>query len=110
MGNLDRIEFLKQFTREEPENPFNWYALAIEYLDLDPLQCEVYFNKLLDTFDHYLPTYYTAAHFFTQKGDIQKAKIIYEKGIKLASHLNEIKTLNELRNAYQNFLFEYDFD
>ncbi|WP_296700971.1 tetratricopeptide repeat protein [Algoriphagus sp.] len=110
MGNLGRLELLKQFTIEEPENPFNWYALAIEYLDLDPLKAEVNFDKLLDNFEYYLPTYYTAAHFFTQKENIQKAKIIYEKGIKLANETNEIKTLNELKNAYQNFLFEYDFD
>lgn len=110
MGNLDRLELLKQFTREEPENPFNWYALAIEYLDLDQSKAEVNFDKLLNSFEYYLPTYYTAAHFFTQKEEIQKAKTIYEKGIKLASDTNEIKTLKELKNAYQNFLFEYDFD
>ncbi len=110
MGNLDRLELLKVFAKEEPEDPFNWYALAVEYLAIDRDKAELYFDKLLNSFEYYLPTYYTAAHFFTQKEEFQKTKIIYEKGIKLAGDTNEFKAQNELKNAYQNFLFEHDFD
>ena len=110
MGNLDRLELFKQFSKEEPENPFNWYALALEYSKSDTKKAAELFEMLLTDFEAYLPTYYTAAHFFTDLEEISKAKLIYEKGIELAQNQQEIKALQELKNAYQNFCFEYDFD
>ncbi|MBN3582235.1 tetratricopeptide repeat protein [Algoriphagus aestuarii] len=110
MGNLDRLELFKQFSKEEPENPFNWYALALEYCKTDTLKAAELFDKLLTGFEAYLPTYYTAAHFFTDLEEVDKAKLIYEKGITLAQNQQDTKALQELKNAYQNFLFEYDFD
>lgn len=110
MANLDRLELLKEFAKEEPENPFNWYALAIEYLSIEPNESEKYFNKLLNSFEAYLPTYYTAASFFSEQQNLEKAKETFEKGITLAQEKQEFKTLQELKNAYQNFLFENDLD
>ena len=34
--NSDRINLLKQFMQEEPSNPFNKYALAMEYYEEKP--------------------------------------------------------------------------
>ena len=110
MGNLDRAELLKEYAKEEPENPFNWYALAMEYLSIDTNESEKYFNKLLSSFEAYLPTYYTAASFFSEQQNLEKAKETFEKGITLAQEKQEYKTLQELKNAYQNFLFENDLD
>lgn len=110
MGNLNRIQLLTQFTKEEPENPFNWYALALEYINSKPSETVTIFDKLLKENPDYLPTYYTAAIFFDQQNQIEKAKLIFEKGIYLAQKTNETKTLNELKNKYQNFLFDHDLD
>lgn len=110
MGNLGRLELLKQFINEEPENPFNWYALAMEYLSIDSEKSEMLFDKLLKSFDAYLPTYYTAAMFYSERGDLEKAKETFERGITLAQKTKEQKALMELKNAYQNFLFENDLD
>ena len=33
---MDRLGQLKQFVAEEPDDPFNAYALALEYLKTDP--------------------------------------------------------------------------
>ena len=35
MRNLERIELLKGYCKEEPENPFNYYALALESRESD---------------------------------------------------------------------------
>ncbi len=110
MANLDRIEQIKQFTKEEPENPFNWYALALEYREIDPETAESLFNKLLESHKGYLPTYFPAAHFFAEKGLIPKAKAIFLTGIALATENQESKAEKELKNAYQNFCFENDLD
>ncbi|WP_373521331.1 tetratricopeptide repeat protein [Aquiflexum sp.] len=110
MSKLSRIEMLKIFAEQEPENPFNWYALALENQDSDPDNAAIYFNKLLVEHKVYLPTYFHAAAFFHELGDIEKAKVIYEKGIGLAEDQKNEKTLKELKNSYQNFLFENDLD
>ncbi|UZD23591.1 tetratricopeptide repeat protein [Algoriphagus halophytocola] len=110
MANLDRTQLLRQFTEEEPENPFNWYALALEYKESEAGLAKSLFNKLLTEHAEYLPTYFTAAHFFAELEEIELADQIFQKGIALAKSQNELKTLQELQNAYQNFLFENDMD
>lgn len=110
MGNLDRIELLRQFISEEPENPFNLYALALELQETEPKESDELFNQLLHEFPEYLPTYYPAAHFFAEWDELEKAKETFENGIDLAKTKLETKTLQELNNAYQNFLFENDLD
>jgi tetratricopeptide (TPR) repeat protein len=110
MSKLSRIEMLKIFAEQEPQNPFNWYALALENQISDPDDAAIYFNKLLLEHKVYLPTYFHAAAFFHELGEIDKAKEIYEKGISLAKEQKDEKTLKELKNSYQNFLFENDLD
>lgn len=110
MTNLDRIQLLRQFTEEEPENPFNWYALALEFRETDPDEAHSLFSTLLKNHSDYLATYFPAAHLFAEMGDIEQAKVIFEKGISLAREQKNTKVLQELQNAYQNFLFENDLD
>ena len=110
MSNLDRIQLLKQFTEEEPENPFNWYALAIEFRESEPDEAYSLFAKLLSDHPNYLATYFPAAHLYAEMGDLEQSKVIFEKGISLAREQSNMKALQELQNAYQNFLFENDLD
>ena len=108
MSILSRIDILKSFAEEEPENPFNWYALALEHESIAPKQAESYYDILLTQHKVYLPTYYKAAEFFASLGQTERAEQIYTSGIALAKEKGEIKTLNELQNAYQNFLFNLE--
>jgi len=110
MGNLERIKLLEQFLEEEPENPFNWYALALEHHDSDHEKTSDLFNKLLLSHKSYLPTYYPAAHFFAERGELQKAEKIFRDGISLAKSQENEKTYRELQNAFQNFCFENDLE
>lgn len=108
MSNLRRIHQLLEFLEEEPENPFNLYALALEYQKHDPEKVAYYFDLLLQNHKNYLPTYYHAADFFALQNEIAKAKAIYEEGIRLATQQNDNHALRELQNAYLNFQFEYE--
>ncbi|MCE7056172.1 tetratricopeptide repeat protein [Algoriphagus sp. AGSA1] len=110
MSNLDRIQILKQFAEEEPANPFNWYALAIEYREGDQEKACSLFARLLVEHPTYLATYFPAAHLYAEMGKIEPAKEIFENGIALARDQKNIKALQELQNAYQNFLFENDLE
>jgi len=110
MRNLERIELLKEYCKEEPENPFNFYALALEYRESDKLAAAELFEFVLSTFPNYLPVYFPAAHFFYEEDDLQKAKQVFESGLALAHVLQDEKAKKELANAYQNFLFETDME
>ena len=110
MSNLERISLLKSCCVEEPENPFNFYALALEYREIDKMAARQFFDRVSADFPTYLPAYFPAAHFFFELNELEKAKQIFEKGIDLALATKEEKALKELRNAYQNFLFETDQD
>lgn len=101
---------LQSFAEQEPDNPFNWYGLALEHLDDEPGEALKYFEKLLAEFPNYLPSYYHAAHLFAQMGYLQQARLAFEKGIELAQSRNELKSLSELKNSYLNFKFENDLD
>lgn len=104
----ERINFLLEQKKSEPNEPFNYYALAIEYKDNQPDKALDYFKKLLSEFPEYLPTYYHAAASFFEIGDNFNAETTYKLGINLAEKLNKEKTLRELKSAYQMFLDEID--
>jgi Tfp pilus assembly protein PilF len=110
MTNLNRIQQLRQFTEEEPDNPFNWYALAIEFRETDKAEAYALFAKLIADHPTYLATYFPAAHLYAEMGEIELSKVIFENGISLAREQKNTKALQELQNAYQNFLFENDLD
>ncbi len=104
----ERIKFLLEQIALDPEEPFNYYALAIEYKDNQQDKAIEYFEKLLQEFPEYLPTYYHAAALFFETNQNSEAKKTYILGIELAEKLNKEKALRELKSAYQMFLDEID--
>lgn len=108
MSNLHRIQQLLEFLNKEPDDPFTLYALALEYQNHDQGKAAYYFDRLLASHKKYLPTYYHAASFFADIGEIKRAKKIYETGIALAINDQNSHALKELKNAYLNFQFEHE--
>ncbi|MEX1241438.1 MAG: tetratricopeptide repeat protein [Cyclobacteriaceae bacterium] len=102
----DRITQLEKFYEEDPHDPFNAYALALEYLKAHPEKSRAMFQKLLNVHPEYLPTYYHAAIFFAGTNDKKTAIDFFEKGMSLARKLNDTKTLRELQSAYDELMFE----
>ena len=102
----DRIKQLQQYCEEDPSDPFNFYALALEYLSIDTAKTRELFDTLLERHSDYLPTYYHAAKFFQDLGENDKAALIYEVGLALAKKLDDSKALRELRSAYDEMMFE----
>jgi len=104
--NSARISLLEGYIEEEPENPFNRYALAMEYYDENPPRALALLGELCDSFPSYLPTYFKLAHLLWEEENWEKAEKTFLSGIQLAENLGETKTLAELKSAYQNFIFE----
>lgn len=101
----DRLKLLHEFYDDDPGDPFNLYALALEYLKHDPSTARDLFQKLLKTHPAYLPTYYHAAKLYVDLGETGNAITVYEDGISLAAKLNDAKTQRELRSAYDELMF-----
>lgn len=106
--NTDRIQQLLQFVQEEPGEPFNVYALAMEYMRADPGQALHYLEKLLTEHPGYLATYYHAAALYVEQGEIQKADMLYDMGLQLARQQGNEKTFQELKRAQQAMRDEED--
>ncbi len=94
-----------QFSEEEPDEPFNFYALALEYLKLNPVESMRIFERLMTSHPAYLPAYYPYAHLLIEQKNIGKAEWVFEKGLELAKAVNDLKTFRELQSAYQDWKF-----
>lgn len=105
---MNRIDQLKQFIAEDPGDPFPRYALALEYLHLHPDLARQSFRELEDQFPNYLPTYYPAAHLCIDRGEWPEAERLFQAGIGIARQLGDRKTEGELRQAYEQWLFDRD--
>ena len=106
--DANRVKLLEKYRKEDPNDPFTLYALALEYFSQSPEQAKPLFLELLEKHPNYTATYYHAADCFYQLDELELARETYVKGITILKEQNELKALRELENAYQNFLFETD--
>ena len=99
---------IRSFYDEDPNDPFNIYALALEYVKVDTGQAGALFDRLLSEFPDYLATYYHAGALHTESGNYERAYEIYEEGIRVATAQNNTKSKSELLNAFRNLQDEMD--
>jgi hypothetical protein len=104
----ERLKILFQYLAEEPNEPFNLYAIAMEYLDKDNEKAKFYLEKLLTEYPDYVPTYYHAAALYVELNEVQKAEQTYIKGIEKAHQKLMNKAYDELKRAYRMFLDEME--
>jgi tetratricopeptide (TPR) repeat protein len=105
---MTRLEQLLEFYKEDPEDPFTVYALAMEYEKENIPQALSFYDLLLQKHPEYTGTYYHAARLYTEIGNRERAEEIYKKGLEITRNLQRTKDLQELQGAYQNFLFDED--
>ncbi len=103
-----KIEQLLGFLKEEPNDPFTLYALALEYEAVEPEKTKTYFELLLTQHPDYLATYYLAGKFY-EKRNKESSKKIYQDGMALALRQGKSKAFNELRNAL-TLLLDEEYD
>ena len=105
---VERLKILLEYLAEEPNEPFNIYAVAMEYLDKDNEKALFHLEKLLNEYADYVPTYYHAAALFFEKGDLVNAEKTYKMGIEKAHQQHKTKAYDELKRAYKMFLDEVE--
>jgi tetratricopeptide (TPR) repeat protein len=101
-----RLEILEQYYKEDPNDPFNIYALALELQKNDAGQTLYYFDLLLSQHPSYIPVYYHAGKLYQELGEKNKAIDIFESGIRQAQIVGDMKALRELRSALDELMFE----
>jgi len=97
----ERIKQLEQFIADDPGDPFNYYALALEHAKVDEHKALPIFKYLVINHKDYLPTYYQLAKLYEDRGQKEDAAVIFREGIKIATVQSDLKTLRELRTALQ---------
>ncbi len=103
---MSRLEILLKHLQEDPNDPFNIYAVAMEYTKTDIDKAVKFLLLLMHEHEDYLPTYYHLGKLKHQLGNTEAAKRVFTKGIEKAEKAGEYKTLRELKNA----LAEVEFD
>ena len=106
MTSNDRIKLLEKYILDNPDDPFNKYALALEYITKEPQKCEPLFEELLTKFPDYLPTYYQAMKFYAENNQMGLADKVYETGVQKAMEQADHHALKELKSAYLNYTLE----
>jgi predicted Zn-dependent protease len=96
-----RLKILKQLVAEEPNEPFNKYALAMEYMNIDQSEALTLLTNIKNEHSDYLPTYYQLGGILTENENSEEAEKIYLEGISLATKQENDKILKELKGAFQ---------
>jgi len=95
-----RMETLEEFLRQQPNDSFAHYGLALEYAKAgrgdDALAL---FQKLLGFNPGYTAAYYQAGVLLGQLGRVDDARAMFQRGIEVAAQNGDFHTKSELEQA-----------
>ena len=96
--NSVRIKMLEQFIADDPNDPFNHYALALELMQADKVRAKEIFDQLITSHPEYVPSYYQAALLYLELSLNEEAVKIIKQGMAAARKQNNTKAASELRS------------
>lgn len=95
-----RIKILLDYIKEDPEDSFSKYLLALEYIkENNDRDAAVWMEQLYKLNPEYLPNYYHYGKLNERLGNLELSKEIYTKGMMLARSEGNHHTMSELRSA-----------
>ncbi len=98
----NRVQQLREFLKQDPDDEFTNFALALEYLKTDQLQEALeLFLKLKNHNPEYVGVYYHLGKLYEKLNRFDDAVQTYQNGIGIATRLREHHTSNELQQALQ---------
>jgi tetratricopeptide (TPR) repeat protein len=104
---MDRLEQIREFLNEQPDDSFLRYALAQEYAKRENWAlAEESYQILLNTDPDYLATYYHLALLWRSQGKIEEAKELLDDGIDRAKAAREQHTLSEMQSLRLEIEYE----
>lgn len=99
---MERINKLKEFLVNSPDDSFLKHALALEYIKKgDDTTARILFEEILTHDPGYIGSYYHLAKLLERTGNNEEAVVWYEKGMQAAKAAGDNHSLNELRMAFE---------
>ena len=99
---MDRIEKLKAFLEQTPQDCFLQHALALEYIKLgDDLQARQLFENLLKYDETYVGSYFHLGKLQARNNEVTQAIATYEKGMEVAKMQGDRHAYSELQGALE---------
>ena len=100
MDRLNRIDMLHEMLLKEPNDIFLTYALGIEFVgELDVVQAEFQFKKVLQMEPEYIAAYYQLGKLFESQLKNTEALHFYKLGLEKAKIIKNNKAINEFGEA-----------
>ena len=107
MSDNVRLESLKNLLVEEPNDGFLLFAIAKEYESSGLLEeALIHYEKLRKVDPQYVGLYYHLAALYQELDELEKAILIYDVGIEIATSLHDLHALSELKGARMNLEME----
>ena len=94
-----RRQFLEDALRENPENTFARYGLALELAKDDPTSAWFHFEHLLLHQPEYSATYYQAGMFLINQGRLDEAHKVLAAGVEVTGRQGKQHAQRELQAA-----------
>jgi Tfp pilus assembly protein PilF len=102
---MEKIEKLKSFLHDSPDDPFLKHALALEYIKTgNESLARQYFLEILNRNPSYIGSYYHLARLLERAGETDNARSWYEKGMIAAKNAGDFHAYNELQAAYEDLI------
>jgi Tfp pilus assembly protein PilF len=102
---MNRIEILKGFLKETPDDSFSRYALALEYVKLGENDDAVReFETVKKNDPDYVATYFQLGQLYQKLGQRHEAEKTFRTGITVAAKAGDEHTKSELESALETLL------
>lgn len=103
---MERIEKLKSFLAQNPDDSFVQHALALEYVKLnEDGAAREQWEALLLRDENYVGSYYHLAKLLERTGEQEAAIATYEKGMAIAKQVGDRHAYSELQAAYEDLTY-----
>ena len=102
----ERIEKLKAFLKDAPNDSFLTHALALEYVKAgDEVNAQKHFELNLQHDPAYVATYYHLGKLLERLGQREQAIAIYELGMAQAKAVKDMHSYSELQSAHEDLVY-----
>ncbi|HSC53086.1 MAG TPA: tetratricopeptide repeat protein [Phnomibacter sp.] len=100
---MERIDKLKEYLAQQPNDSFLQHALALEYIKLgDEQAARSLFENVLALQPDYIGSYYHLGKLLERVGENENAIRTYETGMTQAKAAKDMHAYNELQAAWED--------
>jgi Tfp pilus assembly protein PilF len=103
---MERIQKIKEFLQQSPNDNFLQHALALEYIKLgEDETAKELFETILTRDPAYIGSYYHLAKLYERNRAVEQAIKVYEKGMEEARKAGDNHAYGELKSAYEELIY-----